>query len=114
VGVLLFALLEWVSVLYNLPVNIVILLASANVIYGIYALTLAFLVTKPVYTITVLAIANAVWVCICIFIALYYVQTASLIGVMFIILEAVFESPRVHRRPVCLSQATLPDSFKLS
>ena len=24
------------------------------------------------------------------------------------------ESPRVHRRPVCLSQATLPDSFKLS
>jgi LysR family transcriptional regulator AphB len=25
-----------------------------------------------------------------------------------------FESPRVHRRPVCLSQATLPDSFKLS
>ena len=87
-GVLLFALLEWVSVLYNLPVNIVILLASANVIYGIYALTLAFLVTKPVYTITVLAIANAV--CICIFIALYYVQTASLIGVVFIILEAVF------------------------
>jgi len=90
VGVLLFALLEWVSVLYNLPVNIVILLASANVIYGIYALTLAFLVTKPVYTITVLAIANALWVCICIFIALYYVQTASLIGVVFIILEAVF------------------------
>ena len=26
----------------------------------------------------------------------------------------VIESPRVHRRPVCLSQATLPDSFKLS
>lgn len=25
-----------------------------------------------------------------------------------------YESPRVHRRPVCLSQATLPDSFKLS
>ncbi|WP_278405171.1 hypothetical protein [Pseudoalteromonas ruthenica] len=24
------------------------------------------------------------------------------------------EAPRVHRRPVCLSQATLPDSFKLS
>jgi hypothetical protein len=28
--------------------------------------------------------------------------------------EAMYESPRVHRRPVCLSQATLPDSFKLS
>lgn len=26
----------------------------------------------------------------------------------------ITESPRVHRRPVCLSQATLPDSFKLS
>ena len=26
----------------------------------------------------------------------------------------LYESPRVHRRPVCLSQATLPDSFKLS
>ncbi|MEH6732512.1 MAG: hypothetical protein V7726_18330 [Pseudoalteromonas distincta] len=29
-------------------------------------------------------------------------------------IKAAFESPRVHRRPVCLSQATLPDSFKLS
>ncbi|WP_083708688.1 hypothetical protein [Pseudoalteromonas sp. SK18] len=28
--------------------------------------------------------------------------------------ESNSESPRVHRRPVCLSQATLPDSFKLS
>ena len=28
--------------------------------------------------------------------------------------KALNESPRVHRRPVCLSQATLPDSFKLS
>lgn len=28
--------------------------------------------------------------------------------------KAICESPRVHRRPVCLSQATLPDSFKLS
>ena len=26
----------------------------------------------------------------------------------------IIESPRVHRRPVCLSQATLPDLFKLS
>ena len=31
-----------------------------------------------------------------------------------IIGKSHFESPRVHRRPVCLSQATLPDSFKLS
>ena len=29
-------------------------------------------------------------------------------------LIVAIESPRVHRRPVCLSQATLPDSFKLS
>jgi len=29
-------------------------------------------------------------------------------------MEGNIESPRVHRRPVCLSQATLPDSFKLS
>ncbi len=28
--------------------------------------------------------------------------------------QECIESPRVHRRPVCLSQATLPDSFKLS
>ncbi|WP_277054322.1 DUF6119 family protein [Pseudoalteromonas marina] len=31
-----------------------------------------------------------------------------------ILLKLDTESPRVHRRPVCLSQATLPDSFKLS
>ena len=30
------------------------------------------------------------------------------------LINALNESPRVHRRPVCLSQATLPDSFKLS
>jgi hypothetical protein len=40
---------------------------------------------------------------------------SGVITVPFSVISAYFlESPRVHRRPVCLSQATLPDSFKLS
>ena len=38
VGLVLFALAEWVSELYRLPLNIILFLASANILYGCYAL----------------------------------------------------------------------------
>ena len=41
VGLLLFLLQDWVVSVYRLPNIIIIFLATANVCYGIYALTIA-------------------------------------------------------------------------
>lgn len=41
VGLALFAFAGWVSELYQLPLNTILFLASANTIYGCYALALA-------------------------------------------------------------------------
>lgn len=89
-GLVLFALAEWVSELYRLPLNIILFLASANIIYGCYALALALSNQRSLMAIKVLSIANSVWVVICVAIVVLYVQTASPVGFLFIGGEALF------------------------
>lgn len=90
VGLVLFALAEWVSELYRLPLNIILFLASANILYGCYALALALSNQRSLMAIKVLSIANSVWVVICVAIVVLYVQTASPVGFLFIGGEALF------------------------
>ncbi|MDO6566387.1 hypothetical protein Q4561_04905 [Alteromonas sp. 1_MG-2023] len=61
VGLALFAFAGWISELYQLPLNTILFLASANTIYGCYALALALSNKKSLMSIKVLAIANSVW-----------------------------------------------------
>ncbi|MCQ8849324.1 hypothetical protein NQT74_12075 [Alteromonas stellipolaris] len=90
VGLVLFALAEWVSELYRLPLNVILFLASANILYGCYALALALSNQRSLMAIKVLSIANSVWVVICVAIVVLYVQTASPVGFLFIGGEALF------------------------
>ncbi|MBB1407740.1 hypothetical protein [Pseudoalteromonas sp. SG44-17] len=92
VGLLLFLLQDWVVSLYRLLNIIIIFLATANVCYGIYALTIALSNVKSAVFISILAIANTVWVFVCIAVVLYYAKTASYIGLLFICLEGIFVS----------------------
>lgn len=89
-GLVLFALAEWVSELYRLPLNVILFLASANILYGCYALALALSNQRSLMAIKVLSIANSVWVVICVAIVVLYVQTASPVGFLFIGGEALF------------------------
>ena len=90
VGLVLFALAEWVSELYRLPLNVILFLASANILYGCYALALALSNQRSLMAIKVLSTANSVWVVICVAIVVLYVQTLSPVGFLFIGGEALF------------------------
>ena len=90
VGIALFALNDWISQLYAIPLATVLFLATANMCYGIYALFLAFSVARTPASITLLAYANCTWVLVCGFIFLHYLSSASVIGLGFIFCEAVF------------------------
>ena len=92
VGVLLFLLQDWVGSLYNLPSSAVLFLATANVCYGVYALSLALSDNRKAASISLLAVANAAWMVVCIVVVLLYAQTANFIGLTFICLEGIFVS----------------------
>ncbi|RXJ72220.1 hypothetical protein CS022_16860 [Veronia nyctiphanis] len=90
VGLLLLLLLDRISSLYNLPVSVVMFLGVANVCYGLYGITIAASRFKNSASISLLAIANGCWMVICTLLVLYHLKTASLIGLSFLSLEAIF------------------------
>ncbi|GAB57973.1 hypothetical protein [Rheinheimera nanhaiensis] len=90
VGILLLLFPNWFGDLYKLPISIILLLATANVCYGVYALWLAFSKQRTSASVALLAVANAAWFPVCIAIVLIYAQTASVVGLTFISLEALF------------------------
>ena len=89
-GLVLFLLQNWVSSLYNLPVAAIQFLATANVCYGVYALSLAFSRNKRLFSISLLAIANTLWTVVCVIMVALFFQTASPIGLAFISFEGLF------------------------
>ena len=90
VGLLLLLLQNWVSSLYNLPIATIQFLATANVCYGVYALSLAFSSNRNFLAISLLAIANALWMVVCVIMVSLLFHTASSIGLIFISLEGIF------------------------
>lgn len=90
VGILLLLLKERAGELYNLPSAVIIFLSIANICYGTYAASVAFSKRRQTVFISLLAIANIVWAVVCAAMVIYYAQQASLIGLAFISLEALF------------------------
>lgn len=90
VGVLLLVLHDWVAGVYQLPASTILMMATANVCYGIYAWSLACADQRRLVWVVGLVMANTIWLVVCVGIVLMYAQTASLIGLMFIGLEGTF------------------------
>ncbi|RBO81871.1 hypothetical protein DFP76_10714 [Marinomonas aquiplantarum] len=89
-GILLLLLKDWLSHLYGLPIATIQFLAAANVCYGVYALSLAFSCVRKRFFILLLAMANVLWMLVCVMVIWHYFQTISLIGVVFLGLEGIF------------------------
>ncbi|WP_125782127.1 hypothetical protein [Pseudoalteromonas rubra] len=89
-GLLMFFLQDWIGKLYNLPVSLIHFFAIANVCYGSYALSLAFSDNRKPISISILAIANALWMVVCVIVILLFAHTASLLGLLFVGLEGGF------------------------
>ena len=90
VGILMFALLGWLTELYALPRDFLILMGTANLAYGAYSLTLSTFAKRPKVLIHLLIVANGVWGLLCFRWAFVHWQTASFFGLAQLILEGLF------------------------
>ena len=89
-AVLLFGLGPWLSHWYGLPAELLQLIALVSLGYAAYSLNLARLSRRPAWALVLLVSANALWALLCLRWALQYGATASLLGVLHLLVEALF------------------------
>ncbi|MEM8995483.1 MAG: hypothetical protein AAGF23_11910 [Acidobacteriota bacterium] len=88
VGTLLFA--GWLSELYNLPRQFVLLVAAANLVYGAYSISLARSRRRPPGLIVLLVVANTTWAVLCFQWVYRWHGTASAFGLFHLGAEGLF------------------------
>jgi hypothetical protein len=81
---------SWLSDWYQLPEALLRLIGAANLAYGTYSLSLAMRSVRPKSFILFLIIANFFWVGTCLWLAVAFVETASLFGLAHLVGEAAF------------------------
>ncbi|MBL8822109.1 MAG: hypothetical protein JNJ77_05935 [Planctomycetia bacterium] len=80
----------WLSQLYGLPRELLIVFGLANLLYGCYSFWLAMRQRRPMNLIILLVIANAVWAVICFILAVNYATTATVFGQIQLVGEGIF------------------------
>ncbi len=93
-GLLMFALRDWLTVLYALPASLLLVMAIVNVCYAAYSGTLALRASRGARVMTrwisLLVVANAGWSVVCVGMAMRYRATATMFGLGQLLLEAAF------------------------
>jgi hypothetical protein len=89
VGVLLLALQRPLLSWYGFSPDFLALQTAANLLYGGYALTLARLRARPLALVVLLASANAVWGLLCLRWAWLFRASATALGLAHLVLEAL-------------------------
>lgn len=89
-GVIVLFARQWMSDLYKLPLDHMILMGVANLAYAFYSLALATRARRPLSYIHVLVIANGTWACLCLRWATIYADTASVFGLTHLVGEGLF------------------------
>ena len=90
-GVLTLALMGWLSELYDLPRNLLLLIGVVNLLYGSFSLPLARRRQRPLVLIQLLAVANLAWALFfCFRWAYVYSDTASLFGLAHFVGEGIW------------------------
>ncbi len=90
VGALVLAFHPWLSVLYGLPVGLVIGMGAANLAYGSYSFSLARRAVRPRALLRLLVTANIAWAVFCAVAAARLAQEASALGLAQLVLEGVY------------------------
>ena len=73
---------------YGLPHGLLIAIGVANLAYGCYSLSLASREKRPMYLILLLIGGNSAWVVFCVVSAIYFRQSASILGLAHLLGEA--------------------------
>lgn len=90
VGVLVLALVDWLSPIFALPPAFLTVMGVANVAYGLFSLSLARRRTRPPALLLLLVVANASWAVLCALAAVVVAPYASPLGLAQLILEGLF------------------------
>ncbi|WP_412061459.1 hypothetical protein [Rubrivirga sp. IMCC45206] len=88
VGAATLGALAWLSGLYGLPREQVLLIGGANLTYAAFAFALAVRPRRPMPLLVLLVVANATWAVLCARWALRYADTASVFGLAHLWAEA--------------------------
>ena len=89
-GVIVLLASSWLSRLYRLPLDMLLLMGVANLVYASYSLSLAMRSKRPKSCILLLVVANLAWAVICLRWAVIFAGTASVFGLAHLMGEAVF------------------------
>lgn len=90
VGVAVLLLHGWLSDLYRLPRELLLFMGAANLAYGLYSFSLALRARRPLPLIRLLVGANLTWSLILLSWIVVFSRTASLFGLAYLLLEALF------------------------
>ena len=89
-GTLTLIFSAWLSQLYGLPRELLIIFGLANLLYGCYSFSLAVRNRRSMNLIMLLIIANALWAVICFILAVNYATTATIFGQIQLVGEGIF------------------------
>lgn len=92
VGVAVLLLRERLVAWYGLPRGLLTAAGLANLLYGVYSLSLASRAVRPVGLIGLLVAANAAWAVVCVVLVVLYGRQATLLGLGHLIGEGLFVS----------------------
>lgn len=82
-------LLGWLVRWYQLPRDLLLLIGAANVLYGLYSLSLVVRASRPRSLLMLLVAANSIWAVACVRWATIYAREASVLGLAHLIGEAL-------------------------
>ncbi|HYW32584.1 MAG TPA: hypothetical protein VE869_13890 [Gemmatimonas sp.] len=89
-GTLTLLLARWMSSLSGLPLTLVTVMGAANLVYGLFSLSLARRRARPPALLIVLVVANGLWATLCVILALLLNESATMLGTFQLISEALF------------------------
>ena len=93
-GLLVLALLDWLTRLHQLPGQLLLFMGIVNLLYGSYSGSLALRARRGPMPgrrwIDLLIIGNTGWALVCIGLAVSYWNTASIFGLVHLLFEAAF------------------------
>ena len=90
VGLAVLALSGWLSDVYGLPRSVLLFTGLANGLYASYSFTLARRDRAPRRLVAALVVANALWVPVCVALAVRFAGEATAFGLAHLIGEGLF------------------------
>lgn len=90
VGVVVLAICQPLSNWEGLPVTVVVAMGIANLVYGFFSLFVTLRRPRPKRLVTTLAVANMVWLLVCMIIASLFWTQISGLGLLHVLGEGTY------------------------